>query len=178
MERIETSLEGCFILKPKTFNDQRGSLTKIFHQPTFEELGLAGNFKEEYYSISSKGVIRGLHFQIPPSSHAKCIICLAGSIFDVVVDLRKSSHTYGQHFSVILKAEEPTLLYVPEGFAHGFMALEDNSLFLNKSTTVYDPTCDRGIKWDSCGISWPDLAPILSQKDEEMPTLASFISPF
>jgi dTDP-4-dehydrorhamnose 3,5-epimerase len=178
MEKIETNLEGCFILKPKTFKDQRGSLTKIFHQPTFEEFGLAGNFKEEYYSISSKGVIRGLHFQIPPSSHSKCIICLAGSIFDVVVDLRKFSQTYGQHFSVILKAEEPALLYVPEGLAHGFMALEDNSLFLNKSTTVYDPNCDRGIKWDSCGISWPDLSPILSQKDEEMPTLASFISPF
>jgi dTDP-4-dehydrorhamnose 3,5-epimerase len=178
MEKIETNLAGCFLIKPKTFNDQRGSLTKIFHQQTFEELGLSGNFKEEYYSISSKGVIRGLHFQIPPSAHAKCIICLNGSIFDVAVDLRTTSPTYGEHFSMILKAEEPIMLYIPEGLAHGFMALEDNSLFLNKSTTVYDPDCDRGIKWNSCGINWPDLSPVISQKDEQMPTLASFKSPF
>lgn len=178
MEKLATNLEGCFIIKPRTFLDHRGSLTKIFHQPTFQELGLQGNFSEEYYSLSARGVVRGLHFQVPPSAHAKCIICLSGSIFDVAVDLRNSSPTFGKHFSIILKSEEPTILYIPEGFAHGFMALEDNSLFLNKSTTVYDPDCDRGIKWDSCGIKWPDLSPIISQKDEDMPSLSSFKSPF
>lgn len=178
MERIETGLEGCFLIKPKTFTDSRGALTKIFHKPTFEELGLSGNFSEEYYSVSSKGVVRGLHFQIPPDDHVKCISCLNGSIFDVVVDLRKSSATFGKHFTVTLKAEEPMLLYIPAGFAHGFMALEDNSIFINKSTTIYSPSCDKGIKWDSCGIDWPDLTPIVSDKDQNMPALNDYNSPF
>ncbi len=178
MEVIETNLKGCFLIKPKTFSDSRGALTKIFHKPTFEALGLSGNFAEEYYSVSSKGVIRGLHFQIPPDDHIKCISCLKGSIFDVVVDIRESSPTYGHHYCLVIDSRNPTLLYIPSGMAHGFMALEDGSLFLNRSTTVFSPDCDRGIKWDSCGINWPELEYIVSEKDRQMPELINFNSPF
>ena len=178
MEKIPTSLSECFLIRPKTFEDNRGSLTKILHHPTFESLGLTGEFSEEYFSISKKGVLRGLHFQVPPSDHIKCVTCLSGSIFDTVVDLRKASPTYGLHFSIVLDSREPMILYIPSGFAHGFMALEDDSLFLNKTTTVYDPSCDRGIRWDSCNIKWPDIKPIISQKDLDMPDILSFSSPF
>jgi dTDP-4-dehydrorhamnose 3,5-epimerase len=178
MQKIETKLEGCFLIKPKTFEDPRGSLTKIFHRPSFLDLGLAVEFPEEYYSISTKGVVRGLHFQIPPDDHIKCITCLQGKIFDVVVDLRKKSPTYGENFTVTLESQNPMILYVPAGFAHGFMALEDNSLFLNKSTTIYSPSCDNGIKWNSCGIDWPDLIPVVSEKDKEMIDFKYFNSPF
>ncbi len=178
MEKIETNLEGCFIIKPKTFEDSRGALTKIFHKPTFEALGLSGDFSEEYYSVSSKGVVRGLHFQIPPDDHAKCVTCLVGSIFDVVVDIRKNSPTYGENFSFIIDSREPMLLYIPSGMAHGFLALEDGCLFLNRSTTVYSPEFDGGIKWDSCGINWPELKYIVSIKDQKMPELVNFNSPF
>ncbi len=178
MEIIETNLKGCFLIKPKTFSDARGSLTKIFHKPTFEDLGLSVNFDEEYYSVSSKGVVRGLHFQIPPDDHIKCVSCLHGSIFDVVVDIRKSSSTYGQHYSVIIDSRSPTLLYIPSGMAHGFIALADGSIFINRSTTAFNPSCDKGIKWDSCGIDWPEMEYIISEKDHSMPNLSEFASPF
>ena len=141
-------------------------------------MGLRSDFKEEYYSTSSKGVIRGLHFQLPPEQHVKCISCLQGEIFDVVVDLRKDSPTFGKHFTIKLNSEDPTVLYIPEGMAHGFMSLTDNSIFLNKTTTGFNADCDTGIHWDSCGIQWPDIKPVLSEKDIEMQTFADFNSPF
>lgn len=178
MELQETNLKGCFILHPRTFRDHRGSLTKIYHNKIFKDLGLNLNFEEEYFSVSTKGVLRGLHFQIPPMQHAKCVTCVSGSIFDVVVDLRKKSATYGKYFSLVLDSQDPKILIVPEGFAHGFVALEDNSVFLNRSTTVYSPECDAGIKWDSCGIQWPDLELIVSDKDRLMPKFEEYNSPF
>lgn len=175
---LETGIEGCYLLKPNTFEDLRGTLTKIFHKPSFQEMGLSGEFVEEYFSVSSKGVVRGLHFQIPPADSAKSITCIHGSIFDVVVDLRKTSRTFGKNFTTTLCAAEPTLIYVPKGIAHGFMALEDNSIFLSKSTTIYSPSCDKGIKWDSCSIAWPDLKVQVSEKDQNMPALNDYNSPF
>lgn len=178
MEIIKTKIEGCFEINLKSFRDHRGALTKVFHAPSFSELNLPVSFPEEYYSISHKGVVRGLHFQIPPSSHAKCVTCLSGSIFDVVVDLRKNSLTFGQYFHTIIDSKNPKLLFVPEGLAHGFMALEDNTIFLNRSTTVYNPECDKGIRWDSCNIPWPKIEPIVSEKDINMLPLSLFSSPF
>ncbi|MEB2777653.1 dTDP-4-dehydrorhamnose 3,5-epimerase [Algoriphagus sp. D3-2-R+10] len=178
MEVFETNLKGCFVLKPKTFTDSRGALTKIFHKPTFEALGMPVNFPEEYYSVSSKGVVRGLHFQIPPDDHAKCVSCLYGSIFDVVVDIRKSSPTFGQYYSLVLDSRSPALLYIPSGMAHGFVALEESSIFLNRTTTVYSQECDSGIRWDSCGIDWPEMEYIVSDKDQKMPSLKDYDSPF
>ena len=178
LERIKTGLEGCFLLKPKIFADHRGSLTKLFHKPTFEELGLTSEFSEEYFSISRKNVLRGLHFQLPPHDHYKIVTCLSGKIFDAVVDLRKSSPTYKQSYSIILDAEDPCMLYIPSGFAHGFIALKEGSIFLNKTNTVYHQASDAGIKWDSCGIDWPIIKPIVSIKDENLPKLSLFESPF
>jgi len=177
-EKIETNIPGCFIIKPRIFSDDRGDFVKLLHSDLFKELGLESDFKEEYYSTSSKGVVRGLHFQTPPDEHAKCVVCLNGEVFDAVVDLRKNSPTYGKYFTVTLKASEPTIFYVPAGLAHGFVALTDNVIFLNKTTTVYSPDCDGGIHWQSCGIEWPEMPYIVSEKDKNMPFLDSFSSPF
>ncbi|MCL4128984.1 UNVERIFIED_CONTAM: hypothetical protein GTU68_046364, partial [Idotea baltica] len=108
----------------------------------------------------------------------KHITCISGKIFDVVVDLRKDSPTYKQSYSLELDAEKGNMLYIPKGFAHGFFALSDDAIFLNRTTTVYNPSCDTGIKWDSCGINWPSVSPILSEKDQQMVPLNNFNSPF
>lgn len=178
MNKIETKIPGCFIIEPKHFSDHRGDFVKVFHNELFEQMGLDSEFKEEYYSISKKGVLRGLHFQVPPHEHVKCISCLQGEIFDVVVDLRKDSPTYGEHATFHLMSSEPKVIYIPAGLAHGFVALSMNALFLNKTTTVFHGASDTGIKWDSCGIEWPDMIFSLSEKDENLPTFDEFKSPF
>ncbi len=178
MEKIETGIEGCFELRPRIFKDDRGGLVKTFHYDTFKSIGLETDFREEYYSYSKKGVLRGLHFQIPPDDHIKCVTCVSGKIFDVVVDLRKKSSTYKQHFSLELRSELGNMLYIPKGLAHGFYVLSEKAIFLNRTTTVYSPDRDAGIKWDSCDINWPNKEPILSKKDIEMTNLKDFKSPF
>jgi dTDP-4-dehydrorhamnose 3,5-epimerase len=178
MKKIETKIPGCYIIEPKHFSDHRGDFVKVFQNEMFEEMGLKSCFKEEYYSISKKGVLRGLHFQVPPYDHVKCIGCLQGEIFDAVVDLRKNSSTYGQHVTFHLMGTEPKIIYIPEGLAHGFVALSMNALFLNKTTTVFHGDSDKGIRWDSCGIEWPEMIFSLSEKDEHLPTFDEFESPF
>jgi len=178
MEIIKTSIEGCFELQPRIFADDRGRLVKTFHQDIFESNGLKTDFKEEYYSVSKKHVLRGLHFQTPPYDHVKCVTCLSGKIFDVVVDLRKNSPTFKQYFSIELDAEKGNMLYIAKGMAHGFFVLSDSAIFLNRTTTVYAPNNDAGIRWDSCEIDWPSMQPILSEKDKEMICLTNFESPF
>jgi dTDP-4-dehydrorhamnose 3,5-epimerase len=177
-EKIATAIPGCYLLKPRVMADDRGLFIKLFHDKMFDDLGLRSDFKEEYYSTSKKGVIRGLHFQAPPEQHIKCISCIQGEIFDTVVDLRTESPTYGEHLAVVMNAQEPAILYIPEGLAHGFMALSDNCIFLNKTTTVFNADCDTGIHWDSCGIDWPDLPKIVSEKDKQMQPFSDFSSPF
>lgn len=177
-EKIDTPIPGCYIIKPRVLTDSRGGFVKLFHNHLFMELGLNSDFKEEYYSTSTKGVVRGLHFQTPPHHHVKCITCLNGAIFDVVVDLRKDSSAFGKHFSLEIKSTDPKLLYIPEGMAHGFMALADNTIFLNKTTTVFNSDHDSGIHVDSCGIEWPELPRILSEKDMNFMPLNKFKSPF
>lgn len=177
-EKIETEIPGLLIIKPRIFSDNRGLFIKLFHNELFENLGLRSDFKEEYYSTSAKGAIRGLHFQAPPEQHVKCISCISGKLFDAVVDLRKNSPTFGQHFSITLKGDEPTILYIPEGMAHGFMSLEENTIFLNKTTSVFNADCDSGIHWNSCKIKWPDVPVILSEKDENMIPFDQYKTPF
>lgn len=178
MELKETNIPGCYELFPRIFKDGRGSLTKTFHHNTFSDLGLAVNFSEEYYSVSAKGVLRGLHFQNPPHEHIKCVTCLSGRLFDVVVDFRKSSPTYGEYFVTELSSEKGNMVYLPAGCAHGFYALTDQAIFLNKTTSVFSAESDAGIRWDSCGIPWPDKNPILSEKDQNLPEFQKIISPF
>ena len=175
MEKLETAIEGCYELQPRIFKDNRGKLVKTFHEDTFKELGLETDFTEEYYSVSKKNVLRGLHFQIPPHDHVKCVTCILGKIFDVVVDLRKSSSTYKKTFTIELDAEKGNMLYIPKGLAHGFLALSDETVFLNRTTTVYMPESDKGVHWNSCAIDWPVKDPIVSEKDDVCISMDTFL---
>ena len=178
MNKIESTIFGCFEIQPRVFEDERGRLVKTFHEDTFIGLGLDTDFKEEYYSVSKKGVLRGLHFQLPPNDHVKCVTCISGRIFDVVVDLRKESPTYKKHFSIELDSEKGNMLYIPKGLAHGFYVMSEKAIFLNRTTIVYKPESDTGIRWNSCGVKWPNPDPVLSDKDNQMIEFDNFNSPF
>jgi dTDP-4-dehydrorhamnose 3,5-epimerase len=139
---------------------------------------LETNFEEEYYSISKKNVLRGLHFQKPPFDHVKCVTCISGKILDVVVDLRKSSPTFKKSFSIILDSDIGNILYIPSGMAHGFIVLSDSATFLNRTTTIYNPDAESGIHWNSCGVDWILDNPIISEKDNNLCFLNDFLTPF
>ena len=178
MEFIPTDIPGCLEIRPQVHEDERGLFIKIFHAPTFHVRGLALEFGEEYYSVSRKGVLRGLHFHLPPQEHAKLLYCAAGSVLDAVVDLRRGSPTFGKHLIVELGPRNRTALYLPPGLAHGFYATSAEALMVYKTTTPYSPKHDAGLRWDSCGIPWPDPSPILSSRDRDFPTMERFESPF
>jgi dTDP-4-dehydrorhamnose 3,5-epimerase len=178
MKIIKTKLAGLFIIEPDVFSDERGALTKPFHKQTFIDNGMVATFDESFYSLSHKGVIRGMHFQIPPEDHAKLVYVPSGKILDVLVDLRKSSPTYGQHVSVELSAEKKNMVYIPKGFAHGFLSLEDNSCTTYLQSTMRSAPHEAGIRYDSFGFAWPVEKPIVSKRDTEFPTLEDFDSPF
>lgn len=177
-EKIATPLEDCFELQSIVRGDNRGSFIKTFHNEAFAELGLAAEWKEEYYSTSIKNVLRGLHFQTPPADHDKLVYCSFGKVMDVSVDLRKSSATFGKHTICFLEGGKGNMMYLPKGFAHGFLTLSERAIIVCKTTTVYSPENDKGILWSSCGIDWQCNEPILSDKDKNHPTLAEFDSPF
>jgi dTDP-4-dehydrorhamnose 3,5-epimerase len=177
--RVEqTSIPGCYQLFPQVREDNRGCFVKIFHKEVFATHGLVTEFAEEYYSVSHKGVLRGMHFQTPPHDHFKLVYCLAGKVLDVIVDLRVGSPTFGKHPNFELDAGLGNMLYIAPGIAHGFYALTDNAIMQYKVTTVYAPEHDGGIRWDSAGIDWPNSAPIVSDRDRGFPALAEFKSPF
>lgn len=177
-ELIETPLEGCFEIQPIVRGDRRGSFVKTFHFNAFVELGLETDFKEEFYSTSIKNVLRGMHFQTPPADHVKLVYCIEGAVKDVVVDLRKNSSTFGKHCAFELTSEKANMLYIPKGFAHGFLTLSERAIMLYNLTTVYSPENDKGILWNSCEIDWQCDAPILSDRDKLHPPLSEFNSPF
>lgn len=174
----ETSIPGCFELKVRVQRDDRGSFTKIFHEGIFAEYNLDTCFKEEFYSVSRKGVLRGLHFQLPPEDHAKLVCCLCGAVLDAVVDLRKGSPSYGKNVTFELNGEDGTVIYIPPGVAHGFYVTGPEALILYNTTKIYNAQCDSGILWNSAGISWPEEEPLISEKDKKMVPLAAFKSPF
>ena len=178
MEKIPTPFAGAFLVRPPLFTDARGGFVKTFHRDRFREFGVEPVFTEEFYSTSAKDVIRGMHFQMPPADHDKYVCCLVGEVRDVILDLRGASPTYGQHFAVELSSENRLGLYIPSGFAHGFLSLNDGSLMLYKTTTVHAPACDAGIRWNSFGCDWGVAAPIVSARDAAFPALAEFASPF
>lgn len=178
MELIPTLLEGCYQIHPFFAEDERGAFVKTFHEERFAELGLPTDWREEYYSSSRKGVIRGMHFQTPPHDHEKLVYCMQGRVLDVVVDLRRASPTYGYHVAVELDSTHGHGLMIPKGMAHGFLALTENVLMAYKVTTVYAPSHDTGIRWDSFGLNWGIDQPIVSTRDQAHPAFADFISPF
>jgi dTDP-4-dehydrorhamnose 3,5-epimerase len=165
----ETPFAGLTLIRPRLFTDDRGLFVKTFHADLFKGAGLDFSPVEEFYSISRMGVVRGMHFQLPPHDHAKLVYCSTGRVLDVVVDLRKNSQTYGRYYATELSSESRTQLFIPSGFAHGFLALDDNSTMTYLTGTVHNPTSDAGIRYDSCGFEWPV---------DDFPTLADFASPF
>lgn len=179
MEVRLSRLHGCLELRPAAHRDDRGSFAKTFHASTFASLGLETEWKEHFYSVSARGVVRGLHFQVPPAAHAKLVCCLAGEVLDVVVDVRAGSPTFGEFEAFHLTADDMSAVFVPEGAAHGFAALTDGAVVAYAVSREHDPACDTGLRWDSVsGIPWPFEAPIVSPRDAALPLFDGFASPF
>lgn len=173
-----SNLAGCFELQPKAFQDARGRFVKVFHEQAFAAQGLETNFTEEYYSVSYKNVIRGMHFQLPPMDHVKMVYCVEGEVMDAVVDLRVGSPTYGQYALFDLSATKANSIYIPKGMAHGFCVRSEQAIMVYKVSTIYSPAHDGGILWNSASIPWPITQSILSTRDESFPRLDQFVSPF
>lgn len=170
------------LIHPKRHGDSRGWFTEVYSVPAFSALGISETFVQDNHSLSAPAfTLRGLHFQSPPRGQAKLIRCIRGRIFDVAVDVRRGSPTYGQWAGTELSAENGHQLFVPIGFAHGFLTLEPDCEVTYKCSDTYAPDADGGIAWDSVGIDWPIPAGValeLSDKDKRLPTLADFDSPF
>ncbi|RJT14893.1 dTDP-4-dehydrorhamnose 3,5-epimerase [Rahnella inusitata] len=170
MQIIKTEIPDVLILEPKVFGDDRGFFFESFNQKVFEDaVGYKVDFIQDNHSKSTEGVLRGLHFQLPPFAQAKLVRCVVGEVFDVAVDIRKSSPTFGQWVGVHLSAENKRQLWIPEGFAHGFLVLSETAEFVYKTTNYYSPTHDRSILWcdEDINISWPNINRefLLSDKD-------------
>jgi len=178
MEVEPTDIPGCFILQAKVLRDARGTFVKTFHIAGFEEHGLRTDWREEYFSTSAKGVVRGMHFQTPPAQHAKMVFCLTGEVLDVVLDLRRGSPTFGAARAFRLSAKNGRGAYVPTGCAHGFLSMSEESGMYYKVTSVHAPEQDAGIAWDSFGFDWRVEAPVLSDRDRTHPAFADYDSPF
>ena len=174
----QTPFPGCFEIILPFHTDERGDFVKIFHEDAFRQRGLETHFPEEYYSLTRQGVLRGMHFQLPPHDHIKLVCCPYGEIFDAVVDLRVGSPTYGQYATFDINPKIAKLLYIPSGLAHGFYVLSESAFVLYKVSTVYSPDHDTGILWNSANIPWPDTNPIISARDKAFPPLSNFKSLF
>ena len=182
MNLIETDIEGVVIIEPKIFRDARGYFFETFSQQKFEEKICPIKFVQDNESMSSYGVMRGLHFQYPPYTQSKLVRCVKGKVLDVAVDLRKGSPTFGHHVAVELSEDNYRQLFVPRGFAHGFAVLSDTAVFQYKCDNFYAPQADGGIniKDDTLGIDWkiPADKVLLSEKDTLHVCLKDFDSPF
>ena len=178
MELEHTNIEGLKVLHLKRLTDNRGEFTKIFNDDFYINNNLRTDFKESYFSVSHKNVVRGMHFQSPPAEHTKLVFVNTGSIIDVVLDIRTQSKTYGQYFHTTVLATEPKLIYIPVGCAHGFLSLQDNTIVSYIQTSVYNNSCDHGLKWDSFGMDWPVKDPIISNRDQAFELFETFKSPF
>ncbi len=165
----ETEIAGLCLLYPFRQSDNRGSFLKLHHSPTLSAAGLASNFPESFLSVSSQNTIRGMHFQKAPAQHVKVVTCLAGKAIDVILDMRPHSATLGKHLAFILEAQSSPQIYIPEGCAHGFLAIADNTTMHYMVTSVHAPLHDCGIRYDSFGYEWPCQEPIISDRDLALP---------
>ena len=178
MTLIDEPLPGVKILRPFVFEDARGNFVKPFHEGQLAEHGISMNVREEFFSTSGRNVLRGMHFQIPPHAHQKLIYCISGRVLDVLLDLRKSSPTFGKSVGLELSAASHHVLYLPVGIAHGFVSLEDDSCLVYKTDAVHSPEHDAGLAWDSFGFKWPVADAVISGRDLHHPAFGSFDSPF
>lgn len=178
MVRIQTDFEGLYVLETVNFQDVRGGFQKLFNYDFFAKNGLDSDFKEMYYSVSKKNVRRGMHFQTPPFEHTKLVWVSRGSVLDVCLDIRKSSKTFGKCFSLKLNDRDGRYLYIPRGFAHGFLSLEDESIVNYAQTSCYSPENDAGIDGSSIGFDWGTKDLIVSGRDLTFPDFKEFDSPF
>lgn len=178
MKIASGTVPGVRLLRPAPQSDRRGRLVKIMHHDVFTEHGIPTRFAEQYYSVSEGNVLRGLHFQAPPHDHYKLVTCIEGDVFDVIVDLRKDSTHYGRHEVFDLDGARGDSLFVPSGCAHGFYVRSRSAIMLYSVSTVYVPSHDTGIRWDSVGVSWPSASPIVSERDAAFTALADFDTPF
>lgn len=179
MNVIKTEIPEVIIFEPKVFGDERGFFLESFNQKIFgEATGLTREFVQDNHSKSSRGVLRGLHYQLPPMAQGKLVRVVQGEVFDVAVDIRKSSPTFGQWVGVHLSAENKRQLWIPEGFAHGFLTLSETAEFLYKTTNYYSPKDEGAIVWNDLdlGISWPEAGEVLvSSKDQIAPSFNNAI---
>ena len=177
MKRIETDLPGCLILEPRVFGDERGFFYESWNQARFADAGLDVRFVQGNVSSSVRGVLRGLHYQWP-NPQGKLVSVLEGEVYDVAVDIRRGSPTFGRWTAVMLTAENKRHFWIPEGFAHGFAVVSERAVFTYQCTAAYDAAADACIRWDDAafGIDWPIAEPLLSDKDARAPFLAD-ISP-
>lgn len=180
MEITESYLKGLFVIKPKVFEDARGYFFESYNNSVFEKAGLHLNFVQDNQSLSQKGVLRGLHFQNPPHAQGKLVRVIKGAVYDVAVDIRKNSPTYGKYFGLELTEQNKWMMYIPEGFAHGFLTLEDNTIFSYKCTNYYNKPSEGCLLWNdpAIGINWNMNEPLLSDKDKEGQLLKDFVTQF
>ena len=172
MRIVPTDLPGVLLLEPKVFGDDRGFFLETYQQARYDAAGIAGPFVQDNVSSSTRGVLRGLHFQ-EPHAQGKLVYVLEGEVFDVAVDVRRGSPTYGAWTGASLSLENKRQMYVPPGFAHGFLTLSKTALFVYKCTDTYHPECEHSILWNDpdLGIEWPTASPRLSGKDAAAPRL-------
>jgi len=182
MKFTKTNIEGLVIIEPIVFGDERGYFLETYNEKQFEEFIGKISFVQDNESKSAKGVLRGLHFQKPPFDQAKLVRCIEGEVLDIAVDVRKNSKTYGKHVTVLLSGVNKRQLFVPRGFAHGFLVLSDTATFAYKVDNTYAPEFDAGIRWNDkeLNIKWgmEDSEVIISAKDAELPFFLEFKSPF
>jgi dTDP-4-dehydrorhamnose 3,5-epimerase len=173
MKVVETSLPGVLVIEPRVFDDARGHFYESYNQARFQEAGIHARFVQTNVSRSSRGVLRGLHYQWP-NPQGKLISVLDGEVYDVAVDIRRGSATFGQWTAVMLTGENRRHLWVPEGYAHGFCVVSETATLTYQCTAHYDPAADAGVRWNdkAFNIDWPIDAPLLSPKDERAPLLA------
>ncbi|WP_423146883.1 dTDP-4-dehydrorhamnose 3,5-epimerase [Rubrolithibacter danxiaensis] len=182
MHFSETPIKGLFIIEPKVWHDDRGHFYESYSKKIFSEAGIDAEFVQDNQSLSQRGTLRGLHAQKDPFSQGKLVRVIQGKVIDVAVDIRKNSETYGQHFTVELSGENKKMFWVPAGFLHGFVTLEDDTIFTYKVTNIYSKVSEIGVRWNDpdLNIDWeiPADEIILSEKDKVLPFFKDFESPF
>lgn len=176
----KTFIDGLLIIRPRVFEDARGYFFESFNEKLLREAGLNTRFVQDNQSLSQKNVLRGLHFQAPPHAQGKLVRVIKGAVLDVVVDIRRQSPTYGKYFAIELNEKSKTMLWVPEGFAHGFLTLADETIFYYKCNNYYNKESEGCVMWNDTdlNIAWNASEPVLSEKDKAGTPFRQFMSPF